>query len=138
MPHRQMKCSVPKLLICDVIYLLHKCFSFFSTSQQATHSWFFFEKQANVMHYIASKNLFFNCMKEERARGGRGKRRISHTANFSDHSESSGNEGTEVSISVGSSDRLPSAIPWVITLPINSLVILSKIFLIYNHCFLNK
>lgn len=84
MPHRQMKCSVPKLLICYVIYLLHKCFSFFSTSQQAIHHRFFcccWGKKKKVMYYIVSKNLFFDCTEEERACGERGERRISPTAN---------------------------------------------------------
>lgn len=89
-PHRQMKRSVLKLLICYVIYLLYKCFSFFSTSQQAIHHRFFCcccweTKKCYVLQSV--KNLFFNCTEEERACGEKGKRRISPTANSLDLSE---------------------------------------------------
>lgn len=77
-PHRQMKRSVLNLLICYVIYLLHKCFSFFSTSQQAIHHRFFVvvvEKQKNVMYYKVSKISFSIAQKkkghgERRGKGG--------------------------------------------------------------------
>lgn len=93
MPHRQRKCSVPKLLICYVIYLLH--IFFFHSSQPlskqhiAGFSWFFWgTSKCYALHSI--RNLLFNCIKEERACRGRGKRRISHTADFSDHWEGRG------------------------------------------------
>lgn len=89
MPHRQTKCSVPKLVICYVIYLLHKCFPFFSTSQQAIYHRFlggFFEKR-KMLCTTRCQKIFFNCTDKERACGERGKKRVSPTANSSDSSE---------------------------------------------------
>lgn len=100
--------------------------------------WGFFWETKNVMHYTVSKDHF------QLHRQGNGMWRKGEEEDFTHckflrflwaHLD---NKGTEVSLSVVNSIRLPTAISEAITLIINSLVILWRCFVISNHCFLNK
>lgn len=134
-PHWQMKCNAPKVLIRYVIYLLHKYFSFF-TSQQLLNTDFPCCETTKKTHYV------LQCQKspgieEERVCGRRGKGKILPTANSSACSELTWERTGLKPFSwwASPSGCLLSLLRWLTT---SSLLTPSRCFLTSNHSTWNK